>query len=280
LAAGLTAALCLLDYRRECAALDAVVRDVAPLRLPDDVQALALLHWVRNLDGTKRNTAYFAWPTCRATPWQVAQFGGDCADRALLLKALLDRAGLPTTRVMLFDPQTGAPVHTVVEARLPAERRMVLDPVFGLSFPRPQPHRYYGLAELRADPDVARRRVRAVQDCLPRTASIQAYPWAHGDYRHASTFNWEKNALTRLAWRWGHAWLGEEVYSLPRPPVLEWPQLLLAYSAGGAGLLLLAAAVVARRTRPPRRTFRGWPLATSDAPRRSRCGVIPEVEPN
>lgn len=217
--------------------MSAVVRPFLQAGGPDHCTVTDLTHWVANLPGSKRNPSGFGLASLRATPCQVIESGGDCADRALLLCALLQRAGLRATRLMLFDEEDGRPVHTVVEARLPNGDAHLADPTFDLDFPRPDGRSYYGLAELRRDPDILTSRVEQLRASRPWPARIIFYPLKDRTYHGASTFNWRANTLTRCAYAVLHPLWRDRLHGWPRPAIMERPQLTCAAAvllAGGA----------------------------------------------
>jgi len=193
-------------------------------------KALALNHWIHAHLPTRRNPAVFGWERLRATPVQVLERGGDCADKSRLLSAMLRELDIPATMAMLFDPDSGLPTHTVVEARLSNKVSMILDPSFELYFPDSH-GRYLGLIELRQDPGALERRLTELKAANPRPALCHFYPATYANYMGASTINWNKNALTRIAHDMLYRWKGEQLYRMARPVPLEEPKLFFSLAA-------------------------------------------------
>ena len=205
-------------------------------------KTLALLDWVHAIPQTAENRRYFLIPRLRATPMQVLESGGDCADKSRLLTALLREVGVGSTMVMLFDPRSGHATHTVVCAFLEIGSTMVVDPAYGLSFPDGDTGRYLGLAQLRRHPARLDARLRELRATAGRRDPVQVYDPVAAGYAMAGSVNWNKNALTRgvrdvLLPSWG-----EGLYAMARPRALEEPKLLVA----GLGLALALSMLIVR----------------------------------
>jgi hypothetical protein len=184
---------------------------------------------------SETNVHYFASPMLgflRATPRQVADYGGDCADRARLMVVLLDLHGIRASKWALYSSD-GKPRHAVVE--LDAESgKMVMDGLFGLSFPKPGGG-YYGIADLREDPDILRSRIAALeaQGQRPGTDKLEGYPQILYIYGYARTINWDKSAFLRLTYRVLHPLFGPRVDALYRPVIVEQPALMVTWGLAG-----------------------------------------------
>lgn len=239
LAAALFAIGCYWSYRHDQGRLAAIAAQVAAVSSAQDEQAIALLHWVYNNHGFEKNQGAFLWSKLGPTPIDVLERGGDCADKSRLLSAMLREIDIPSTLAMCFDAH-GLPTHVVVEARLADGRRMVLDPIWDLHFPKAEPGQHYGLLDLRRDPEILFRRLEVVTAEAPPDAKIRRYNRAQDVYDRVTTINWDKNALLR--------WIGDrlagdapgDVYGIPRPTVLEEPKLFFAVFGAGATLTFLA----------------------------------------
>ncbi len=232
---------CLVSYRGDCVRLKAAVQAVATDIHSDSDRVLALLHWVHAEIGTAKNSRYFALPALGATPVQVLASGGDCADKARLLSAMLRESGVPATMAMCFNPTTGKPSHTIVEARVGLGAYMVVDPAFDLYFPRPGGAGYFDLLDLRRDPTILPRRLEELRAARPPADPVYSYNSVLACYNRASSINWNKNMLTRFIRDRLFTNVGDEVYRVWRPLLLEEPKLFVA---GGAFLLSLAASSV------------------------------------
>lgn len=231
LAVALVAAggICWGSYRADLARLRKVAGTVVDQQIAPSQQVLALLHWVHQNGGTARNQDYFVLPRLRATAVQVLQGGGDCADKSRLLASLLREVGIPSSMAMCFDAGSGMPVHTLVEARTGPGSYMLVDPAYDLYFPKPDGRSYYDLLDLRRDPVILTRRVAALRSEMPPgNNSLPFYLRASAPYETASTVNWNRNTLLSWCHDWLQSWLGDAVYRIPRPVILEAPKLFLA----------------------------------------------------
>lgn len=240
---GLLAAACGLSYLHDSAKLRAIaVRETHNIKRKSDI-ALALATWVHDNKGFRENDDYFVLKGVRATPIQVVEGGGDCADKSRLLCSLLRQVGIRSTMVMCFHRDTNLPTHTVVEAETDSGQYMVVDPVYGLAFPKDTEGSYYGLLELRAEPQILDRRLDDLLANAQKHSPLQSYNPASAAYDHASSINWDKNIATKAAYFALHFWYGEEVHRLRRPLILEEPKLFVANLLT---LLAICIALVAR----------------------------------
>ncbi len=245
------AAACFVSHQWDRSRLRAVARSITAEANSPAEGVLGLLHWVHQNAGTRRNESFFMLRRLRATPLQVLETGGDCADKSRLLCDLLREVGIPATAAMCFDAPSGIPTHTIVEAQ-PAEGvYMVVDPAYDLYFPRADSPGYHDLLDLRRNPDLVSRRV-AGRCAAPPPASAAEFYYLRPSttYAYVSTINWNKNGLLRLAQRQLRRWYGDEVYRLPRPILLEEPKLFVAAASllpGVVSLLILGRAAYAKR---------------------------------
>ncbi len=195
---------------------------------------------------------------------QVLESGGDCADKSRLLTAMLREVAIPSTMAMCFHPRTGQPTHTVVEARVETGY-MVLDPTWDLCFPREGEVGYYGLLDLRRDPNILFRRLARLTPAAPPTDKIHHYNREDDVYDAVSTFNWHKNRCTCLLFVVLRSIWADEVYRLSRPTWIEEPKLTVAVIALVPGLLasglFLVVTILSRR----RRRLRSQ-MQTTDTP--------------
>jgi len=241
------ATACYIDYRRDCARLKATAQlVVAGAELPAD-RVISLLHWVYANQSTKENPRYFLFRRLRATPCQVLETGGDCADKSRLLSAMLREVGIPASMAMCFDPRTGHSTHTIAVAVIAPGTDMVVDPVYDIFFPRPEQRGYYGLLDLRRDATILPHRLNTLCAERPRPHPIHYYNRVSAVYSRASCLNWEKNGLTRILGDFLVRNNGDALYAIARPIVLEEPKLLVSLAAAllgiGAGFIY---AVMAR----------------------------------
>jgi len=242
-----TALCCYASYRYDGSILRAAALEIAKHESSNDRRVLEIANWIHWKLPTARNEAYFLVPTLRATPMHVLDRGGDCSDKSRLLAAMLREIGIPATLALCFHPETGLPSHTVVEAHLGPGQYMLVDPSFNLHYPKPAKHEYYGIIELRNDPTLLLKRLAYVQAVEPRLQALHWYDPNVASFVGLSTFNWNKNAVTRLIHDVLFLAIGEEVYRLPRPGVMEEPKLTAALALVLTSLVLLLGSRALRR---------------------------------
>jgi len=181
------------------------------------------------------NSSYFFLPVfrpLRPSPWQVLEKGGDCADRSRLVIALLRLRGVHASKWALYNPD-GESVHAVVEADVESGK-MVVDPLFGMWFPKPQGG-YYAIRDLKQDPKLLQQRIADLraQGVRPGTDSLELYPLDQYIYVNARTINWSKNAVWRLVYLILHGLIGDRADQLDRPALAEEPALMVICGAAG-----------------------------------------------
>ncbi len=246
------AVCCHASYMLDCASLRRIAEREAPDTLTSSQRVLALTHWVYLNRGFSENHQYFVWPRLRATPMQVLDGGGDCADKSRLLTAMLREIGIDSTMVMCFDSRTGSPTHTVVEAKIASDAYMVVDPVYRLWFPKAGNGGYHDLLDLRADSIILERRLDELLVDAPRRSRLRSYQPSSASYVHATSINWNRNFITRSIGRFIRWRIGDGVYRLPRPPVLEEPKLFVSAVLAGIALSSLAATLILARMKTRR----------------------------
>lgn len=233
--------LTLSSYWAEQRYLSVLADTIASAALSPSEQAQNISRFLRDKPSAT-NEHYFAFPVLRflrATPRQVAEYGGDCADRARLMVVLLDLHGIRSGKWALYSSD-GQPRHAVVE--LDAESgKMVVDGLFGLSFPKPQGG-YYGIADLRENSDILRSRIATLESLgqEPGTDKLEGYPQTLYVYGYARTINWDKSVFLRLLYRGLHSLIGPRVDTLYRPVVVEQPALMVVWGLAGleGGILI------------------------------------------
>ena len=250
-----TAGIVYASYESDCATLQRIAKTVTAGRSMPSDKVLALTHWVHGQGDSHCNRRFFVVPALRATPLQVLEAGGDCADKSRLTWALLRALEIPSTVAMCFDRAGGVPAHTLVEARVEAGGWMVVDPAFDLFFPRPDGRGYSGLRDLRADPDIVPRRVEELWIQLGYTQPADRYYLrARAAYDQTATINWCGTRLGRLLRPAATWWFGEDLPFVPRPAVLEEPKLAVAIALLAVSLSALGLAVTLGRSRRFART--------------------------
>lgn len=269
----LLAAACgtLWSYGADQRQLAVLARGVTAGVVDPSDRVLALMAHVHAELPSRRNPGRFCYLPLGATPLQILEHGGDCADKSRLLVALLRTLDISATPVMSFDTETGLPAHTFVEARLTPGGQMAVDPAFALAFPR-EAGGYFGLLDLRRDPAIVDRRL-AQFHVNPRedSAAVEYYLRPSAPYDSASTYNWDRNVLTRAAHAFLAPMIGEPLYAWPRPALVEEPKLAVFAMITLLILLITVTPFITRAAQHLR------PRATnvSAGPRRPPCtGVV------
>jgi hypothetical protein len=239
-----------LSHRTDRYILRETSLDIVRAEAEPSDRVLALSHWVHAHLPTDRNRQSFLISGLRATPMQVLERGGDCADKSRLLSAMLREIGIRATMAMCFDPETDQPSHTVVEARTGPSSYMVVDPAFELYFPKPEGG-YYGLLEMRARPEILTERLNHLRSVRTWPDLSFFYPEQRAVYDKASTVNWDRNWSSRCARAILKPWYGDELHHVSRPVLSEEPKLfVLTVLLMLGGIYAAAAWCCYRRVRP------------------------------
>ncbi len=238
----LAAGICAVSYERDCRALRALAHDLSAGAQTPSETVFNLMDWVYQDLGTRRNEGYFLFSSLGPTPVQVMRGGGDCADKSRLLCALLQEVGMSATPAMSFDPKTGVPVHTIVQAEPVKGQRMIVDPSYNLFFPQADGSGYHDLLDLRRDPAIVQRRVdQLFRNSSTRREADKYYLASLAGYHGVSTINWGKRPAYAAVRDILYGWMGEEVYSVRRPFLLERPKLIVSMGFLLGGFLLLTS---------------------------------------
>ena len=250
----LAAGICAVSYERDCRALRTLAHDLSADAQTPYETVIHLMDWVHHNLGTRRNGGHFLFSSLGPTPVQVMRGGGDCADKSRLLCALLREVGVSATPAMSFDPKTGAAVHTIVEAEPVKGQRMIVDPSYNLFFPQADGSGYHDLLDLRRDPAIVQRRVNGLSrnSPIPREAD-KYYLASFSGYHDVSTINWGKGPAYAAVRDILYGWMGEEVYIVHRPFLMERPKLIVSLGFLFGGFLLLTSKC-GRHVRQSRRT--------------------------
>lgn len=250
----LAAGICAVSYERDCRALRTLAHDLSTGSQTPYETVINLMDWVYHDLGTHRNEGYFLFSPLGPTPVQVMREGGDCADKSRLLCALLQEVGVSATLAMSFDPKTGVPVHTIVQAEPVKGQRMILDPSYNLFFPQADGSGYHDLLDLRRDPAIVQRRVDELFRNSPtQRESDKYYLASFSGYHGVSTINWGKGRVYAVVRDILYGWMGDEVYSVRRPFLMERPKLIASVGFLLSGFLLLTSKCVCH-VRQSRRT--------------------------
>ena len=195
------------------------------------------------------NDSYFLFPLfrpLRPTASQVLEKGGDCADRSRLVITLLNLRGIHAAKWALYNAK-GESKHAVVEVDVESGK-MVLDPLFGIWFPKSQGG-YFGIRELRQDPSILPERLKELraEKAKPGVDRLEFYPANDYIYTNARTINWTKNVPLRDTFEILHGMLGDRVSELHRPGFAEEPALMVIYGLAALEAFLIVLWLVMRR---------------------------------
>jgi hypothetical protein len=246
----------IIDYLREEDYLLGLIDRIAPRSLPPSEQAIKVVESLKDLpvkefSATRQDAPYFLLPIfsfLRPMPRQVMEQGGDCADRSRLVIRMLRLHGIEASKWALYTKEMKS-VHAVVE--LEAETgKMVVDPDFGLWFPRSNGG-YYSIRDLRQSPNILRDRIQSLveQGKRPGASDLRKYPLNDYSYEYAKTINWEKWGVTWPLYKILRVTMGTSVDDLQRPSFVEAPQLMVAIMAAVLQGSLLAFHTLVSRVR-------------------------------
>jgi hypothetical protein len=246
-------AAALVKYLDEQSRLEALMSSIASPTLPPSQQAEAISTYLA-FKPDETLDSYFLLPifrSLRPTACEVADQGGDCADRSRLMVVLLGMRHIRASKWALYAP-TGISRHAVVELRTESGK-MVIDPLYNMWFPKAGGG-FYDIDDLHRDPLILRSRVLALQadHAVQLNDSINWYPLNQYVYTNARTINWDKTIALRAAYRVLHMVLGERVNGIPRPEFAEQPGLMIIYGLfpmDAVALLLIAWPALRRERR-------------------------------
>jgi len=106
--------------------------------------------------GPERQTGAFG--PLSLTPKEVVEQGGPCESKSRLMRTLLHLHGIESRRVLLLEKRS----HTVTDADIENGQSMVVDPLNGLYFPRPDGG-YFSLNDLAGNREILRERIAEVR---------------------------------------------------------------------------------------------------------------------
>ena len=184
-----------------------------------------LNEWVYRKEGFAQCQARYVLPPLGPTPMQIFREGGDCSDKSRLLSAMLDSVDMDSTLVMLQPCQDCASTHTVVNAYADDGDVIVADPVYDIVFPDPQGG-YYGVAEIRDQPDVLAERLALLKRLRGPYDKIQKHSRDEMKYGFPKTINWDRDPVFRTAGSLVASFT-DEPYLVQRPRIMEDPKLFL-----------------------------------------------------
>ena len=244
-------ALAFVDYVRDQERLAALISQIASPLLPPSQQAIAISDYLSTKPHSSSNS-YFLLPVfrfLRPTPLQVAEDGGDCADRSRLMIVLLELRHIHATKWAIYTPAM-EPRHAVVE--LDSEQgKMVIDPLFGVWYPRPNGG-FFDIESMRSDPTILRNRILELraENVHQGQDRPEWYPLDQYIYTYARTINWNKSVYMRVAYDISHAVIGDRVNDIARPEWAEQPALMLIVLLVPFEIIVLCVMIWSRLQQP------------------------------
>lgn len=193
--------------------------------------AVQLATAIRNKLVAKRNSGSFIAPVfrfLRPTARQIAESGGDCADKSRLLITLLKLKGIDASKVALYDDQE-KPRHAVVEVKIENDQEMAIDAYYGLYFPKPGGG-YYSVWDIQQDESILKSRIDSLlaQGNDVRRPRLSRYPYHKYTYRQPRTINWDKSFVMQGLYTVLTTIFGQDAINrLERPYITERPALML-----------------------------------------------------
>jgi hypothetical protein len=140
---------------------------------------------------------------------------------------------------------------------------MVVDPLFGIWFPKPKGGGYYSILELRQDPNILLQRITELraQGQEPGADRLESYNPSEFMYTYARTINWKKSTAMGYLYRLLYLGMGKRVDELKRPAFSEEPPLMVVYGAGAVQSILVVVGLVMFRRKHKRMASRRGILA-------------------
>lgn len=167
-----------------------------------------------------------------ASPTSVLEEGGCCSGIHRLFITCLDAIGIRAAQVTLYRAGPEA-AHCLAQVET-ATGRFIIDVDYGIWLKHPSGGPI-GLAELRAgvSPIIERfvldSQAHAVGGAEPpRSAGYPNHKYYHFDFILTRTANWTKSPIRRSLYGALHRLTKGRVDCLLLPPILEWPEVLLA----------------------------------------------------
>lgn len=231
------------SYSKDARVLNTLAAQLTENLTELDDKVRVLNFFVYNNHGFEKNRSYYLIKSLGATPLQVLEKGGDCADKSRLLAGMLEQIGIKVSLAMLYPCQDCAPVHTVVLAETESGT-IVADPVFDLMFPK-EAGGYYDVRQMIGDREIQENRLRVLHSVRGPKDKINFYDSAY-HYDFITTVNWLKYRwLAELSRAMEN--LGLEPRFTRRPALLENPKLLFVNLSGATAVLFAILAIVFRR---------------------------------
>jgi hypothetical protein len=190
----------------------------------------------------RQNVSSFIAPIfslLRPTARQVIESGGYCAEKSRLLIVGLHLNNIHASKVALYDDNK-IPQHAVVEVDIENNARMVVDPSYGLYFPKPDGG-YYSLNDLKENEKILKTRIDKLikLNIDSNRQELLNYPYQMYTYQQPRSINWDKSFAMNLLYRLLRFSIGESVNKIKRPYFAERPALIVLY-----GVIFLQAVLL------------------------------------
>ncbi len=179
------------------------------------------------------------------SPTTILKRGGCCSGVQRLFITALDAIGIPAAQITVYRLADPAEAHCLAQVRAEGEN-LIIDADYGVWLRRPDGGPI-DLAGLRAglpptiEPFVLDRVAPYANSPRTRPAGYPDRDYYRFDYGVTRTANWAETRLKRAAYAFLYRLTRGRVDYLLLPPILEWPEVLLAGALSFAALVLLAA---------------------------------------
>jgi hypothetical protein len=176
-----------------------------------------------------------------ASPASVLDEGGCCSGIHRLFITCLDAIGIRSAQITIYSQGPRA-VHCLVQVETGATR-VIIDVDYGVWLKHPAGGAI-GLADLQAgvSPTIERFELHSQAHSVgeaeaPRPAGYPAHEYYQFDFSLTRTANWTKSPIRRSIYRALHCLTAGRVDCLLLPPILEWPEVLLAAAVTAVALV-------------------------------------------
>jgi hypothetical protein len=183
-----------------------------------------------------------------ASPTTVLKRGGCCSGLHRLFITALDTLGIRAAQVTVFRRADPAAAHCLAQVMADGVK-ILIDADYGVWFRRPD-GRPIDLVGLRSgvkpviEPFVLDRQAPCAESTRTRSAGYPGGDYYRFDYELTRTANWAETWTKRTAYRVLYPLTAGQIDCLLLPPILEWPEVLVASGLCTATLGLLVARAV------------------------------------
>jgi hypothetical protein len=185
-----------------------------------------------------------------ASPTTILKKGGCCSGVNRLFITALDTIDIRAVNITVYRRADPAAAHCLAQVSVAGEE-ILIDVDYGVWLRRPDGGPL-DLSGLRAglvpaiEPFVRDQRASYADSARTRPAGYPDREYYRFDYGVTRTANWAESALKRTVYAVLHPLTRGRVDFLKLPPILEWPEVLLAFALCFATVLLLTAGTLAQ----------------------------------